>query len=179
MSCVNLPNTIVFIWPLESINELRPPFELVHSDVWGPSRESSFGFRYFVTFIDDCTRTTWLYLIKDRTEVFSSFQRFYNEVCTQYGYLVKCLHTDNAREYFSSSTFLPFLESHGILHQSSCAHTPQQNGVAERKNRHLLDVARCILLHRHVPKSYWSYALLAACYLINRLPSSVLKGAVP
>ena len=92
------------------------PFELIHSDVWGPSRESSFGFRYFVTFIDDCTRTTWLYLIKDRTEVFHSFCQFYHEVRTQYDCSIKCLRTDNAREYFSSSTFISFLKSHGILH---------------------------------------------------------------
>ena len=67
----------------------------------------------------------------------------------------------------------------GIIHQTLCAHTPQQNGVAERNNRHLLEVARCLLFHMHVPKQFWSDAVLTACYLINRMPSSILDGASP
>jgi hypothetical protein len=66
-----------------------------------------------------------------------------------------------------------------IIHQTSCAHTPQQNGVAERKNRHLLDVVRCLLIHMHVPKHFWSDTVLTANYLINRMPSLVLDGASP
>ena len=69
--------------------------------------------------------------------------------------------------------------SQGILHQSSCAHTPQQNGVAERKNRHLIDTARTLLLHTHVPQCFWRDAVLTACYLINRMSSSVLQNQVP
>ncbi|RVW59914.1 Retrovirus-related Pol polyprotein from transposon TNT 1-94 [Vitis vinifera] len=60
------------------------------------------------------------------------------------------------------------MSHHGILHQSSCAHTPQQNGVAERKNRHLVETARTLLLHSHVPFRFWGDAVLTACYLINR-----------
>ncbi|RVX00280.1 Retrovirus-related Pol polyprotein from transposon TNT 1-94 [Vitis vinifera] len=74
---------------------------------------------------------------------------------------------DNAREYFSAP-FTSFMSHHGILHQSSCAHTPQQNGVAERKNRHLVETARTILLHSNVPFRFWGDAVLTACYLINR-----------
>ncbi|KAL6316959.1 hypothetical protein AAG906_024497 [Vitis piasezkii] len=81
---------------------------LVHTDVWGPCRTAStLGFQYFVTFIDD----------------------------------------------YSRSQFTSFMSHHGILHQSSCAHTPQQNGVAERKNRHLVETARTLLLHSHIPHS--------------------------
>ena len=66
------------------------------------------------------------------------------------------------------------MSQHGILHQSSCAHTLQQNGVAERKNRHLIEIARTLLLHYHVPFCFWGDVVLTACYLINRMPSSVL-----
>ncbi|RVW28543.1 Retrovirus-related Pol polyprotein from transposon RE1 [Vitis vinifera] len=71
------------------------------------------------------------------------------------------------------------MSHHGILHQSSCAHTPQQNGVAERKNRHLVETTRTLLLHSHVPFSFWGDAVLTACYLINRMPSSVLHDQIP
>ncbi|XP_077219765.1 uncharacterized protein LOC143853955 [Tasmannia lanceolata] len=93
---------------------------------------------------------------------------------------LKCLRTDNAREYFSTTHgFQDFLSSRGILHQSSCAHTSQQNGVAERKMRSLLDGARSLLIKMRVPKSYWGDAVLTACHLANRLPSSVLGGSSP
>ena len=65
-----------------------------------------------------------------------------------------------------------------ILHQSSCAYTPQQNGVAERKNHHLVETARTLLLHIKAPQRFWGDAILAACYLINRMPSSVLQDQI-
>ena len=71
------------------------------------------------------------------------------------------------------------MSQHGILHQSSCAHTPQQNGVAERKNRHLIETTRTLLLHYHVPFRFWGDAVLTACYLINCMPSSVLHAQIP
>ena len=71
------------------------------------------------------------------------------------------------------------MSSHGILHQSSCAYTPQQNGVVERKNRHLVEMARTLLLHHKVPQRFFGDAILAACYLINCMPSSVLHDQIP
>ncbi|RVW46896.1 Retrovirus-related Pol polyprotein from transposon TNT 1-94 [Vitis vinifera] len=103
-------------FPKRLNNRAKSPFELVHTDVWGPCRTAStLGFQYFVTFIDDYSRLTM-------------------------------------PEYFSAQ-FTSFMSHHGILHQSSCAHTPQQNGVAERKNRHLVETARTLLLHSHIPHS--------------------------
>ena len=152
----------------------KSPFELVHTDVWGPSRTTStLEFRYFVTFIDDYSRCTWLFLMKTRVELFSIFQKFHAEIRTQFNTSIRILRSDNAKEY-SSTSFSSFTSSHGILHQSSCAYTRQQNGVAERKNRHLDETARTLLLHHKVPQRFWRDAILAACYLINRMPSFVL-----
>ncbi|KAK8962854.1 hypothetical protein KSP40_PGU018853 [Platanthera guangdongensis] len=155
------------------------PFDLVHSDIWGPFKIPSIsGFRYFITFIDDHSRTTWLYLLRDRSELPRVFRAFVLETRTQFHTTIKVLRTDNAREY-TSHEFTALCSEFGILHQTSCAYTPQQNGVAERKNRHLLDVARSLMLQMHVPKPYWNFAVSTACFLINRLPSSILNYATP
>ncbi|RVW82546.1 Retrovirus-related Pol polyprotein from transposon TNT 1-94 [Vitis vinifera] len=166
-------------FPKRLNNRAKSPFELVHTDVWGPCRTAStLGFQYFVTFIDDYSRCTWLFLMKNRAELFSIFQKFYAEIQTQFNISIRVLRSDNAREYFSAP-FTSFMSQHGILHQSSCAHTPQQNGVAERKNRHLVETARTLLLHSNVPFRFWGDAVLTACYLINRMPSSVLHDQIP
>ncbi|PRQ58292.1 putative RNA-directed DNA polymerase [Rosa chinensis] len=155
------------------------PFELIHSDVWGPSREPTVsGMRYFVLFIDDCTRLTWVTLLKTKDEVFPAFQTFRTLVQTQYHSTIKVLRSDNGGEYVNH-VFQEFFKAHGIVHQTTCPQTPEQNGVSERKNRHLLDMARALLFSAHMPKYLWGDAILASSHLINRLPSSVLHGKIP
>ncbi|XP_031744711.1 uncharacterized protein LOC101207712 isoform X1 [Cucumis sativus] len=155
------------------------PFELVHSDIWGPCPVvSQTGFRYFVTFVDDHSRLTWLYLMKNRSELLSHFCAFHTEIKNQFNVSIKTLRTDNAGEYFSHSLG-SYLCENGIIHQSSCADTPSQNGVAERKNRHLLETARALSFQMHVSKIFWVDAVSTACFLINRMPSSVLNGEIP
>jgi hypothetical protein len=165
-------------FPSRVVSRVSHPFELVHSDIWGPMNIASNKFHYFVTFVDDFSRMTWLFLMKNRSKLFSIFQIFRNMIKTQFSQKIRILRSDNAKEYTSSS-FASYLSDKGIIHQTSCAHTPQQNGAAERKNRHLLDVVRCLLIHMHVPKHFWSDAVLTANYLINWMPSSVLNGASP
>ena len=92
--------------------------------------------------------------------------------------MVQTLRSDNAKEYISE-TFRSYMLQHGILHESSCVDTPAQNGVAERKNRHLLEVARALLFQMTVPKPFWADAISTACFLINRMPSVVLNGDIP
>ena len=116
--------------------------------------------------------------MKNRAELYSIFQKFYAEILTQFNISIRVLRSDNAREYFSAP-FISFMSQHGILHQSSCAHTPQQNRVAESKNRHLIETTRTLLLHYHVPFRFWGDIVFTACYLINRMPSSVLHAQIP
>ena len=101
-------------------------------------------------------------------------QAFANQFQTS----IQIVKTDNAREFFNT-TLGSFFQSHGIIQQSSCVNTPQQNGVAERKNRHILDMSRSLLFQSNVPKKFWGEAVLTATYLINRLPSRVLKLKSP
>ena len=116
--------------------------------------------------------------MKNLAELYSIFQKFYAEILTQFNISIRVLRSDNAREYFSAP-FISFMSQHGILHQSSCVHTPQQNGIAERKNRHLIETSLTLLLHYHVPFRFWGDAVLTVCYLINRMPSSVLHDQIP
>ncbi|RVW98707.1 Copia protein [Vitis vinifera] len=154
-------------------------FSLVHSDVWGPSRIKNISdTRWFVTFVDDHTRVTWVFLMKEKSEVGHIFQTFNRMVQNQFNSKIQVLKSDNAKEYFTSS-LSTYLQNHGIIHISSCVDTPQQNGVAERKNRHLLEVARCLMFSSNVPNYFWGEAILTATYLINRMPSRVLTFQSP
>ena len=91
--------------------------------------------------------------MKTRAELSSIFQKFHVEIRTQFNTLIRILRSDNAKEYLSRS-FSSFLSLHGILHQSSYAYTPQKNGVAERKNRHLVETTLTLLLHHKVPQHF-------------------------
>lgn len=157
----------------------KMPFEVVHSDVWGPSKVTSLlGERWYVTFIDGFSRCTWLYLLKQKSEVFPAFKNFYTLVSNQYNACVKIFRTDNGTEYVNRD-FNDFLSSHGIVHQTTCVNTAEQNGVAERKNRHLLEVARALMFKMNVPKFLWGEAVKTAAYLINRMPSRILNYRTP
>ena len=92
--------------------------------------------------------------------------------------VIKVLRSDNAKEYFSSA-LSSFLSSQGVLHQSTCPHTPQQNGITERKNRHLVETAGTLLLNANIPVHYWGYAVLNTNFLINGIPYSTLDNKIP
>ncbi|KAL0539675.1 hypothetical protein IC582_023891 [Cucumis melo] len=136
------------------------------------------GKRWFVTFIDDHTRLTWIYLITDKSEVSAIFQNFYHTIETQFHKKIVILRSDNGRE-FQNHNLSEFLTSKGIVHQNSCAYTPQQNGVVERKNRHLLEVVRSLMLSTSLPSYLWGYAILTATHLINRMSSRILHLQTP
>ena len=142
-------------FPKRLESRTKSPFELVYTDFWGLSHTvSTLGIRSFVTFIDDFSRRTWLFLMKSRTELFSVFQKFFAVICNQFHTSIRILRNDNALEYLSAP-FFTFLASHGILHQSSCAYTAQQNGLAKRKNRHLVEITLTLLLQHTVPQRFW------------------------
>ncbi|RVW45822.1 Retrovirus-related Pol polyprotein from transposon RE1 [Vitis vinifera] len=112
-------------------------------------------------------KMTWLCLMKTKDEVNLLFQKFHKMIETQYNAKVWVLRSDNGGEY-QSSDLQKYLEGHDIIHQTSCSNTPQQNEVAERKNRHLLEVVRASLIAAKTPISYWGEAITSAAYLINR-----------
>ena len=152
-------------------SKVNQPFDIIHSDLWGIAPIITHEhYRYFITFIDDYSRFTWVYFLRSKAEAFSIFKFFHAYVQTQFSSKIKTMHSDNGAKY-TSNLFQEFLQENGILSQRSCPSTPQQNGVAERKNRHLLDVVRTIMLNSFVPSHFWCKALSTVVHLINRLPS--------
>lgn len=128
--------------------------------------------------MDDHTRITRLFLLKEKSELGCIFQKLNTLIQTQFQTKIQVLKTDNAREYFETSLG-NYLKSHCIIHQSSCVDTPQQNGVVERKNRHILEVGRSLMFTIHVPKFFWGKAVLTSTYLINKTPSRLLMFQAP
>jgi len=116
--------------------------------------------------------------MKDKSETYMVFKRFHLMVKNVFQASIHILRSDNGREYFSND-FNNYLNEHDIVHQSSCPYNSQQNGVAERKNQHLLETARALMFTQLVPNSYWGEAVLTATYLINRLPSKLLNFKTP
>ena len=107
------------------------PFSLIHSDVWGCCTVPNVsGTRWFVSFIDDSTPVTWLYLIKQKSDVSSVFPIFHSKVKNQFGVTTKGFRSDNAHDYFNQ-VLSPYFKKEGIIHESSYVSTPQQNRVTE------------------------------------------------
>lgn len=151
-------------------------FDLIHIDIWGPfSIESVDGFKYFPTIVDDCTRMTWVYMLKNKSDVSEIFPSFIRLVQTQFQKTIKAIWSDNAPEL----AFTSLLNEHGILHHFSCPYTPQQNSVVERKHQHLLNVARALLFQSNITLGYWPECILTATFLINRLSSPLLGFKSP
>jgi hypothetical protein len=154
-------------------------FDLIHSDIWGPSPTATVGgSKYFVIFVDDFSRYTWIYLMHNRSELAQIYRTFAQMISTQFSKTIKIFRTDNAMEY-RDSQFLDFIHTQGTIIQRSCAGTSQQNGRAERKHRHILDSVRAFLISASCPERFWGEAALTAVYTINRLPSSALQNVTP
>jgi histone deacetylase 1/2 len=152
------------------------PLELVFSDVWGPAQTSVSGHNYYVSFIDAFSRFTWLYLIKRKSDVFTVFTHFQAHVERLLNHKTIHVQSDWGGEYRNLNTFFQKL---GISHHVSCPHTHQQNGAAERKHRHIVETGLTLLAHASVPFRFWSDAFVTACFLINRLPTRLLRMKTP
>lgn len=140
-------------------------FDLVHADVWGPfSVESYDGSKYFVTLVDDFSRATWLFLMRSKTKVRELIEHFCALIKTQFKSSMKVFRSDNGTEFINSSVNNLFRKL-GIIHQISCTDTPQQNGIAERKHKHLLNVARALMFQSACPLQFWFDCILTAIFL--------------
>ena len=148
--------------------------DLVHSDVCGPLEVHSVGgSRYFITFVDDHSNWVVVYTMRNKSEAFAKYKLFEKFAETHTGRKVKVLRTDRGGEYLSTE-FKSYLDTNGTQHQLTTAYTPQQNGVAERLNRTLIDLVRSMLSHKQVSKRFWAEALATSVYVRNRVTSRAL-----
>ena len=153
--------------------------DLIHSDVCGPMRVASHAKKhYFITFIDDSSRWCEIQFISHKNQAMDKFDIFRALVETQQEKKVKCLQSDNGKEYDNES-FDKLLQKHGISRRLTVSYNPEQNGVAERRNRTLMEMARCLLIQSGLPPIFWAEAVNTANYIRNRSPTSKLNGRTP
>ena len=128
------------------------------------------GAQYFITFIDDFTRFGHAYLISHRSEALDCFKRYSTLVENQLNTKIKSLWSDRGHEYLSN-LFKAYCAEKGIARQLTIPYMLQQNGMAERRNRTLLDMVRSMMTQAKLPISFWGDALMTAAYILNRVPS--------
>ncbi|KAH9762600.1 Integrase catalytic domain-containing protein [Citrus sinensis] len=162
-----------------AVHKTKGTLDYIHSDLWGPAQTISLGgAKYFLSLIDDYSRMVWVYLLKSKNKVFEKFKQWKALVETQTGRKVKRLRIDNGLE-FCNQQFNDFCAQNGVVRHKTVRHTPQQNGLAERMNRTLMDKVRCLLIHSKLSQSLWAETLMIACYLVNRSPSNGIDFKTP
>ncbi|KAJ9557118.1 LOW QUALITY PROTEIN: hypothetical protein OSB04_011732 [Centaurea solstitialis] len=146
----------------------KSPLDMIHMDLCGPMRvESLARKKYMLVLVDEFSRFTWLEFLRAKSDAADRIIAFIKRIQVLLGRKVKKLCSDNGTE-FRNAKLQSFLEDVGISHNFSAVHTPQQNGVVERKNRTLVEAARSMMAHSHVPQAFWAEAVSTACYTQNR-----------
>jgi histone deacetylase 1/2 len=152
------------------------PLQLIFSDVWGPSPFCVGRNIFYVSFIDDYSKLVRLYPLKHKSEVFQIFNEFQNLVERLFNRKIISMQTDWGGEYKKLHLFFDRI---GISHLVSCPHAHQQNGAAERKHQHIVEVGLALLAHASMPLKFWEDAFIVATYLINHTPSRVINFETP
>jgi hypothetical protein len=153
--------------------------ELIRSDVFGAVPVPSLGkSMYYVSFIDDFSRNTWIYFLRKKYDVFDKFKEFKALVENQIEKKIKVLRTDNGGE-LCGNEFEEFCKKCGIARKNTTPYTPQQNGAAERMKKTLMEKARSMLSGAELGQELWAETVGTTCYLVNQSPSSVLDDKTP
>ena len=161
---------------LKSTLTSQRPLQLIYSDVWTSPIYSIAGFKYYVIFVDHFSKYTWFYPLKKKSDVKPIFIRFKAIVENFLKLSIVTLYTDNGGEYMALKDFLAV---NGISHLTSPPHTPEHNGFAERRHRHIVETGLTLLTHSSIPSHFWCYAFSTAVYLINRMPTLSLNNSCP
>ena len=158
-------------------HQTQAPLNLIFSDVWGPSPMfSSDGFHYFVIFMDAHTKFIWFYPLVAKSDMFAIFHQFQALVKRQFSLKIKSVQIDWGGEYHKLNTYFKTI---GIHHRVICPHTHEQNGMVERRHRHIVEIGLTLLGQCKAPLKYWSYEFENSVYLINRMPTTVLNHKTP
>ena len=155
--------------------------EIIHTDICCPDTDMP-GQKYFITFIDDYSRYMYVYLLHNKHEALDAFKIFKTEVENQCNKQIKIVRSDRGGEYYGRYTengqapgpFAKFLQEYGIVAQHTLPGSADQNGVAERRNRTLMDMVRSMLSNSNLPKFLWTEALKTATYILNHVPTKAV-----
>ncbi|KAL2896260.1 Retrovirus-related Pol polyprotein from transposon TNT 1-94 [Bienertia sinuspersici] len=162
-----------------STSRAKEPFELIDFDTWGPYKVGTRqGNKYFLTIVDDHSRTIWINLMKEKGEAYEARVNFFNMARNQYNRTMKRIRSDNAPE-FSDKQCKPLFDALGVIHETSCNYRPQQNGRVERRRRNLREMAMALRFQSGLAISFWGERIQAAVFITNRLPTTILKNCSP
>ncbi|KAK1607423.1 hypothetical protein QYE76_031096 [Lolium multiflorum] len=165
--------------PIKSIVTTSRPLELLHLDLFGPSHYDTLGgSKYGLVIVDDYSRYSWVFLLKSKDETHREFITFAKKAQRTYESEIKAIRTDNGTE-FKNYTMQEFVDDEGIKHEFSAPYTPQQNGVVERKNRTIIEMARTMLSEFNSPHNFWGEAISTAVHYSNRLFLRPLHNKTP
>jgi transposase InsO family protein len=161
--------------PHKNVMTTDKPLELIHMDLFGPIAYISIGeSKYCLVIVDDYSRFTWVFFLQEKYQTQEILKRFLRRAQNEFRLRIERIRSDNGTE-FKNSQIEGFLKEEGIKHEFSSPYTPQQNGVVERKNRTLLDMARTMLDEYKIPDRFWAEAVNTACYSIYWGSSSLPK----
>ena len=153
--------------------------ELVHGDLCGHiTPPTPGGKRYFLLMVDDFSSYMWLELLARKDEAFVAFKKVKCAAEMESGRRLKVFRIDRGGE-FKSGVFTVYCTEQGIKRNTTAPYTPQQNGVVERRNQSVVEMARCLMKSMQVPAQYWGEAVKVAVYLLNRSPTKSLNGKTP
>jgi len=139
-------------------------FDLLHIDIWGACPVLAMrGFKYFLIVVDDCSHFTWTIPMPNKFVACKYIMDFVNYTETQFDTKLKSIRTDNGLEFCMTN----FYALKGIIHQTTCVETPEQNGIVEQKHQYLLNVVRALIFHAHLPTNFWCFALNHAAFFLS------------
>ncbi|GJU39878.1 putative ribonuclease H-like domain-containing protein [Tanacetum coccineum] len=173
---------------ITAVSTISEPLQLLHMDLFGPTSIRSIDHKYYSLVVtDDFSRFTWVFFLVTKDETYGILKDFITFIENQLTKRVKAIRCDNGTE-FKNSKLIELCGLKGIKRDYSNARTPQQNGVAERKNRTLIEAARTMLADSKLPTMFWTEAVSTACYVLNRVlvtkphnktPYELVSGKVP
>ncbi|GJX50639.1 putative ribonuclease H-like domain-containing protein [Tanacetum coccineum] len=173
---------------ITAVSSISEPLQLLHMDLFGPTSIRSIDHKYYCLVItDDYSRFCWVFFLETKDETYPILKDFISLVENQLNKKVKAIRCDNGTE-FKNAKLIELCGEKGIKRDYSNARTPQQNGVAERKNRTLIEAARTMLADSKLPTMFWTEAVSTACYVLNRVlitnphnktPYALLTGKTP
>lgn len=137
-----------------SSHRISRPLDYVHADLWGPEKHSTFGgSKYFLSLVDDYSRKVWIYPLKAKSETFEKFRIWLKSVENKLDKKLKTLRTDNGLEFYNFE-FDNFCKQKGITRHRTVKYTPEQNGVAEKMNKTIMNKVRCMLISSGLAKGF-------------------------